>query len=324
MDVTAEIIRNNQIYGASDYTGAHSLSASRSLNYAHGASITKPAVEQLHVIPYTFNYQDAVGLFGAENHFVRIDVDVDRDFAQDCFEEPWYECAEINDDKNELNGFYSTAVIDYDADPDTVNTYEPANIIMASKVPLIYDAYISVDLKNLKVGNQYIDDWLDVRLYDKNREEIAEDFAYIRLRDHFYVGFHARNTRRLPYNVQLTVGAELRSGLPSTECNDEWEIIPNDCDCVEEPGWVCAEMSLYNEGGTGYTAATVDMQGDQNTVNSYQPARVTLQGTECILDILAEYLELPLRGKVGHVPPPVTQHHTKKAHSREPCCSTCH
>ena len=325
MDVTGEIIRNNQVYGASDYTGAHTLSASRSLNYAEGLSINKPQVEELHVIPYTFNYQDAVGLFGAENRFVRVDVDVDRDFAQDCFEEPWYECAEINDDKFELNGFYSQAVIDYDADPDTVNTYEPAEIIMASKVPLIYDPYISVSLQNLKVNNMYIDDWLDVCLYDKTKQAVGDDFMYLRLRDHFYVGFHARNTRRLPYNVQVTVGAELRSGLPSTECNDQWEIKPNDCDCIEEEGWVCAEMSLYNEGGTGYTAATVDVLADPNTVNSYQPSRVTLQGTECINEILADYLDLPKRGRVGQVPPPATaQHHTKKAHSREPCCATCH
>ena len=75
MDVTSQIIRNNQVYGASDFTGAHTLSASRSLNYAKGASIVKPAVEKLNVIPYTLNYQDAVGLFGAENHFVRIDVE---------------------------------------------------------------------------------------------------------------------------------------------------------------------------------------------------------------------------------------------------------
>ena len=84
-------------------------------------------------------------------------------------------------------------------------------------------------------------------------------------------------------------------------------------------------MSLYNEGGTGYTAAAVDVLADPNTVNSYQPARVTLQGTECINEILADYLDLPKRGRVGQVPPPATaQHHTKKAHSREPCCATCH
>ena len=327
MDVTAEIIRNNQVYGASDFTGAHTLSASRSLNYAEGLSITKPAVDKLNVIPYTIEYQDAVGLFGAENHFVRVDVDVDRDFAQGCFEEPWFECAEISDDSNELNSFYTAAVIDNDADPETVNTYEPSEITSNSKIPLIHDPYISVDLNNLKVGNIYIDDYLDVTLYTNERRAIAEDKMYIRLRDHFYIGFHARNTRRLPYNVQVTVGAELRSGLPSTECNDQWELIKDDCNCVEEDGWVCGEMSLYNEGGTGYTSGTIDMTADQTTENSYQPARVTLQGSECVNEILAQYLDLPIRGRVGQVPPPITmstQHHTKKAHSSEPCCASCY
>ena len=28
---------------------------------------------------------------------------------------------------------------------------------------------VSVDLKNLKTGNQYIDDWLDVRLYTRDQ-----------------------------------------------------------------------------------------------------------------------------------------------------------
>ena len=66
MDVTAEIQRNNNVYGPSTYTGKHTLSASRSLNFAEGASIQKPQVENLSVIPFTFKYQDAVGLFGAE------------------------------------------------------------------------------------------------------------------------------------------------------------------------------------------------------------------------------------------------------------------
>ena len=322
MDVTAEILRNNDIYGASDYTGAHTLSASRSLNYAKGTSITKPAVENLRVIPYTFNYQDAVGLFGAENCFIRVNVDIDRDYSKDCYEEPWYDCAELTEDR-EFPGYYNTGTIDYDADPIIVNEYEPADIQIQSKVPLLYDQYISVDLKNLKVNNRYIDDWLDVRLYTKNREEHAEDFMYVRLKDYFYIGIHARNTRRLPYNIQLTVGAETRSELPTDECKDEWEIIVDPCECVEEKDWVCAEMSLYSESGTNYQSAVVDMQGDPNTENSYQPSRVTLQGNECIIDTLSDYLQLPRRGKVGHVPPPKAHANTTKAHMSEPCCTSC-
>ena len=321
MDVTEEILRNHLIYGGSDNTAAHTLSASRSLNYAHGASISKPDVEKLSIIPFTLKYEDAVGLFGAENYFVRVDVNIDRNYTLGCYEEPYWQCAEI-DQASDPGLFYSEAVIDQDADLTTVNTYEPPEIRINPKLPVIPDPYISVDLKQFKTGNQYIDDWLDVRLYTRDREEFAGDHMYVRLKDHFYLGVHARNTRRRPYHIQLTVGEELRSGLPSTECKDEWDTTIPECVCIEEPNWLCAEMSLYKETGTAYQHAEVDPNGDPTTVNSYQPARVTLQGNECILDDLSDAIGLARRGNVGQVPPPKSAHQ-KRGHSHDPCCATC-
>ena len=64
------------------------------------------------------------------------------------------------------------------------------------------------DLSNLKTGNKYIDNWFDVRLYTSSREEHPYDRMYVRANDFFYIGFHARNTRRLPYNVECIVGNE--------------------------------------------------------------------------------------------------------------------
>ena len=78
MDVTAEIIRNTIVYGASDYTAAHSLSSSKSLNYVTGGSITKPDVATVSIIPFTLNYQDAVGLFGAENYIIKIKYNINQ------------------------------------------------------------------------------------------------------------------------------------------------------------------------------------------------------------------------------------------------------
>jgi hypothetical protein len=69
-----------------------------------------------------------------------------------------------------------------------------------------FGGLLSIDLKNLKTGNTYIDSWLDVRLYTADREEHPYDRMYIRENDFFYIGFHARNTRRLPYNVDCLVG----------------------------------------------------------------------------------------------------------------------
>jgi len=321
MNVTSQIIRNHQIYGASDSTAPQGLSASRSLNYAKGPSITRPDVENLNVIPFTFKYEDSVGLFGVENYFVRINVSVDRNFSRACFEGDYYECADIDYLDPDNVAFYNAAEIDRSADQAIVNTYEPAEIAEQASIPLIYDPWISVNVKNLKTGNKYIDNWLDVRLYTKDREEHPDDFMYVRMNDYFYLGFHARNTRSLSYNVELTVGEELRSGLPSTECKDEWTINVDPCACVEEPGFVCGEMELNKENFVGWDYAIVDPNKDLTTVESYQPARVTLQNTECIPDGISDILNLPKRGTVGQVPPP--KQHNKKGHTGDPCCATC-
>ena len=178
MDVTDQILLYNQIYGASSNTQPQGLSASKSLNFANGASIQKPDLTRVTVVPFTLKYQGTTGLFGAENYFVRVNTDVPLDFTTRCFEEKFWECA-----------FFS------DAPHDPASVYD--------------DSYISVDLNNLKTGNTYIDSWLDVRLYTKEREEHPYDKMYVRLRDYFYIGFHARNTRRLDYNVEAIVGNEL-------------------------------------------------------------------------------------------------------------------
>ena len=321
MNVTEEILQNHLFYGASDNVSSQTLSASRSLQYASGPSITRPAVEDLNIIPFKFKYEDSVGLFGAENHFVRVNVNVDTNFSKSCFEEMFWECAEVDYLESEDGIYYNAAFIDNTKDTEIVNDYEPAEIRVNPPLPSIYDAYISVDLKNLKVGNKYIDDWLDVRLYTKDRKEHAGDFMYVKLQDFFYVGFHARNTRRLGYDVELTIGEELRSGLPSTECFDDWEVTNPECECIEEEGWVCAEMILWTDNSESYLSAEVDAYADLSTENSYLPARTTLQGTECIIDQLSDFLNMPRRGRVGQIPPPKV--HMKKGHSADPCCATC-
>ena len=318
MDVSEEILQNHLIYGASDYTGAHTLSASRSLNYAKGASIHKPIVQGLDILPFTFNFQDAVGLFGTENCFVRIDVNIDTSISLICIDEQFWECAVITDVPDDGDVYYTAAEIDRTADLDTVNDYEPVNLLPNSISTTYANGYISVDLHNLKTGNQYIDDWLDIRLYNKKREPIAGNHTYVRFNDVLYIGFHARNTRRLPYNVQLAFGNEIRADLPSTDCYDDWAVLPpSNCICIEEKGWVCAEMVLFNETYPGWEQAEVDKDKDPSAENGYQQARTTLQGTECISDALSEILGLPPNNNF-QIPPP------KKAQMTEPCCSTCH
>ena len=211
-DVTPQIIKTHQIYGASDNTNPAYSSADKSLNYAVGGSIQRPELDRVTIIPYTINYKDTVGLFGKENHFVRLNVNINTDYAFACFEEPGWECARMTDNDMEVFNTYYTGVVDNSKDLTTVNTYDPA-LISRQGLATLFDSYVSVDLENLKTGNKYIDSWFDVRLYNKERMEHPYDKMYVRMNDYFYIGFHARNTKRLPYNVKCVIGREYISGL---------------------------------------------------------------------------------------------------------------
>jgi hypothetical protein len=203
MDVTREILNNHLVYGASDNTNPNGLAASKSLNYAKGASIQKPVLENVSVVPRRLKYADTVGLFGAENVFVKVDLNI-KDTGNLCFEEPGWQCLKITLGAFPVVNTYYTAAMDPDKDLVTENTYEPAQIV--NSLASINNPYVGVSLANLKTGNKYIDAWFDVRLYTKAREEHPYDEMYLPVSDYFYIGFHARNTKRLPYNVECLIG----------------------------------------------------------------------------------------------------------------------
>ena len=214
-DVTPQIQKTHMVYGPSDTTNPAYSSANRSLNYQAGGSINSPELDRVTIIPYTLQYQDTVGLYGKENHFVRVNLSIDRSIALACFEENDWECAMISADPDGTLNTYEPAIIDRFAEEDVdtpIEGYYPANLLIPDLGDLP-NAYVSVDLENLKTGNKYIDSWLDVRLYTANKEEHPYDRLFVHLNDYFYIGFHARNTKRLPYNVKCTVGREYVSGL---------------------------------------------------------------------------------------------------------------
>jgi hypothetical protein len=208
MDVTQEILKNTQIYGASDYTAPWSLSSSKSLDYAKGASIQKPVREKVTVLPRLLKYKDTVGLFGAENVFVRVDLNI-LDTGNLCLEEPDWLCLKITYADLAIAETYYTAVADITKDLETVETYEPAQI--TNKLASIAYPYVGISLENLKTGNKFIDSWFDVRLYTKQRMEHPYDLMYVPTNDFFYIGFHARNTKRLPYNVECLIGVDYKT-----------------------------------------------------------------------------------------------------------------
>ena len=157
MSVTQEILRNNQTYGASDNTNPAGLVASKALNYANGASIQRPLIERVTRIPYTLNFKDTVGLFGVENCFVRVDVNV--------IDQELIGAESVLDDE----GYYSVL---WDlTDVPVLDTYEQAategwpfppntpegDARVSGDLARYIKPHVSVNLENLKTGNKYID-----------------------------------------------------------------------------------------------------------------------------------------------------------------------
>ena len=67
------------------------------------------------------------------------------------------------------------------------------------------NTYHQITIENNLGGNKYENIWLDISLLDKNKQTAAE--VTIKGGDFFYVGVHARNTRRLPYDFDVNVTA---------------------------------------------------------------------------------------------------------------------
>ena len=205
-DVTKQIERIHRIYGASDYTAPHRHASGKSLNYATGASIQTAELNTVTVIPYTLKYEDNVGLFGAENHFIKVKLNVTGDVLLKCFEERNWECAAIGERLPEEN-YWTLAKITEDVPANQIDAnYEEADMTKAA----LRDAnsYLSIYLINKQTGLKCNDAWLDVRLYNEAREEHPYNTMYVKASDTFYIGFHARNTRRLGYDVECVVGEE--------------------------------------------------------------------------------------------------------------------
>lgn len=206
MDVTNEVLLNHILYGGSDNTNPGYTSSSKALNYANGATINTPLTERITKIPFEFKFQDTVGLMGVENTFVRVDVDAIDTGIDIIPQVNTYIDAGMSAETGTVNTF-ETGFVDIQRNQPITNTYEDG-LITFGDLPTYADPRISVDLSNLGTNNKYIDAWFDVRLYTKDKKEFAYDKMYIKVKDYFYIGFHARNTRRLPYNVALKIGEE--------------------------------------------------------------------------------------------------------------------
>ena len=112
IDITEQIRLYHDLYGGSDNTQAGGLAASKSLNYAPAPTMQQAQAVKTTVYPFTFKLMGQVGLFGAENYYVRVELDL-RTPLQPEFEEAGWNPALIT------------------AGPDTtVNTYESERLIL--------------------------------------------------------------------------------------------------------------------------------------------------------------------------------------------------
>jgi len=77
MDVTDEILKHAAAYGSSTSFKEEYYSAQKSLNYASGASINKPDEMTISSAPANINFKDDLGLFGTENYYLKVKLDLD-------------------------------------------------------------------------------------------------------------------------------------------------------------------------------------------------------------------------------------------------------
>ena len=216
LDVTEQIRRFHELYGGSDNTDQKGLAARKSLNYAKGPTLQQATRVRVGSIEYTIKFLGQIGLFGAENNYARVQLDVTQAVAGSDPDVDDYEPAVITYVNIPIENTYVQAEIQFDEDLETVNTYEPARL--TNIIPPMNNPKVSVRVDNLKTGNIYIDSWLDVQLYTKHGEMWPYDIIYLSPKDYFYIGFHARNTRRLDYNVDCIIGEQY---VPAAEVADQ-------------------------------------------------------------------------------------------------------
>ncbi len=224
MDVSDQILKYRQTYGSSDNTDPAGLAASGNFNYTSELNINNPLELNISTIPYTFNFKNTLGLFGAENRFIKINMDI-VSTGSGCVPINTYDCMLLVDDDFPTVNTYQQGLIG-ERDPDLdYPDYEPAAIIEEILNHTGQNLYVALLLDNVGTGNSWIDRWFDVRLYTDKKEEHPFELMYAPLKYSFYIGLHARDTKRLPYDVDCTAGIDYK---PFAELGAEKRFVPRD------------------------------------------------------------------------------------------------
>ena len=211
MDVTQQI--NNYKNGFSTFTNPSFAAATKSLNAAQGPSIDRPIVERITAMPLSLGYKDAVGLFGSENKFIRLDINIQNTlfhmFSGEYKQADNYFIYNITRQTQEYEHYEEALDTSTINEESIVNGYKHADY--NTKLENNEGIMLSVELINNKTGNKYNDNWLDVVLYSSSKQALPSNTVYVKPQDTLYIGLHARNTRRLPYNIKVNIAETLIS-----------------------------------------------------------------------------------------------------------------
>ena len=214
MDVTNQILEHHKVYGSSESTNQSYVASGKCFNYSKGNTIQRPIEYEITVLPFKADLKGEVGLFGAENVFFKFNLNA-KDSGVICVEEPGWECPIIDQNLQPVNPadeytFVPTdelgqAFIDFNA-PELDQVYISAELSYANYINNFNR--FSVYLENKGTDNIYVDSHVDSRLYSIDRQEHPYELMYVATKDCVYVGVHARNTKRLPFDMTVYFGYE--------------------------------------------------------------------------------------------------------------------
>jgi len=203
-DVTNAVQRIRNTYGGSDNTNPRNLSANKSINYASGNTFINANSLRVTVAPSSFTLTGEVGLFGVENDFIKIDLNILNTGGGGASipDNDGYSSASFIQEPETSD--YADAAVDYTLDTTVVNSYNAA--ALSNTLANYYLPTVDIKLINNGTGNIYMDSHVDVSLYTEDRRPLAFDNAFVSAQGCFFIGIHARKSRRLPYNVSVTLG----------------------------------------------------------------------------------------------------------------------
>ena len=202
-DITDQLNSSRNIYGGSDLTNPAYNAASKSLNLSSATnSIINAIGPTISTIPFTITYEDNLGLFGAENYYTKVNLDIIDTGNQQIIVNDYIGLTRSTDVA--LLNTYSAVTEDDLLDLGPVNDFDPA--LRELGIDEVPELFITLKLNNEGTGNIYNDRHIEANLYDSELYIVDYSDPLINSKGEFYVGVHCYNTRRIPYKISVTIG----------------------------------------------------------------------------------------------------------------------